>query len=91
MKKGYIYATLKVVSWVLIIAWMSVVVVDYFKVKNEKEPIFCIKNEIIEVDNGTTKICTGLGYKYYNVVNEDYIIKKFVPFWVDPKLDDVNE
>ncbi len=91
MKKEYTFLTLKICLWVLIIGWMSVILTDYLLVKNKKEPIFCIKNEVIASSDGNTHICTGLGYKYYNAIKETYVMKKFIPFWSEPKLDDTNE
>ena len=83
MKKGYTVAALRIIIWVLIIGWMSIVACDFLRAKKSKDPIFCIKNDVITEEDGNTYICTGLGYKYYSTVKESYVMKKFVPFWAD--------
>ena len=62
---------------------MALVLVDYFKVRNEQEPIFCwFNNHTTTYENGTVKECTGLGYKVINYNREDYKAIEFGPFWI---------
>lgn len=41
---------LKVVLIVIIVLWIGIVLVDYFQVRQTKDPIFCLKNEVIVYD-----------------------------------------
>lgn len=44
--KNKVIFVLKIVLLVLIIAWVGIVVIDYFNARNTKDPSFCIKEEI---------------------------------------------
>ena len=64
---------LNIVLWVILFAWMAIVLVDYFQVRNEKEPKFCWFNDkTTQYENGTVEECTGLGYKVINYYREDF-------------------
>lgn len=54
-----------VVFWVLFVLLICAWVVDFFRVKFEKDPLFCISKEVVEFEDGTVDKCTGLGYKVY--------------------------
>ena len=34
---------LKVLAIILVVSWIAMVFIDYFKAKDEKDPLFCIK------------------------------------------------
>lgn len=75
--------------WVAFIIILSIWIVDYIRVNKEKDPMFCLKNETIEFDDGTVSKCTGLGYKVYNYDREslDKGIE-FGPFFAKMKEPD---
>ena len=82
-KPGIISRIINIIFWLILLAWMAIVLVDYFKVRDEKEPIFCWFNEQThEYENGTVKECTGLGYKVINYNREDFKAIEFGPFWI---------
>lgn len=59
---------IKVICFVLLIivlAWGSLVLIEFNRVKNDKKPIFCF-NELkdIEDDDEYSKTCYGILYKY---------------------------
>ena len=82
-KPGIISRIINIIFWLILFAWMAIVLVDYFKVRDEKEPIFCWFNEQThEYENGTVKECTGLGYKVINYNREDFKAIEFGPFWI---------
>jgi len=88
-KKNKIFIKiLDIILWVVLIAWMIIVVIDYVKVVNQKEPMFCIKEEEIEYEDGTVNSCTGLGYKVYEYNRESYQAIEFGPFWAKVRNDD---
>ncbi len=65
----------------IIILIVPITVVDYMRVKNEKEPIFCLTREEKTVEDVSTFICKGFIYKYYETTNNKYISKSFIPLW----------
>lgn len=51
----------KIVLLVLIVAWVGVVVVDYFNARNSKNPNFCIKEQVkIYSASGTLERTIGM-------------------------------
>jgi hypothetical protein len=54
-----------VVFWVLFAILACVWIVDFFRVKAEKQPMFCVSKETIEFDDGDVDKCVGLGYTVY--------------------------
>ena len=91
MQKGYRYRFLKFFIIFMIVAWMGMVVYDFYRTKNNNEPLFCISNEVEERVDGKIYICNGIGYKYYNYVMESYNLKKFEPFWIKSSEANKNE
>ena len=62
IKKGDV---IKVVLLAIIIIWIIIFFIDYFRARQSKTPLFCISEETKEYDDGTVYSCTGLGYKMY--------------------------
>lgn len=82
-EKGILGTIINIALWVLLIAWMVIVLVDYFKVRDDKEPVFCWWNEkTTTYENGTVEECTGLGYKVIKYNREDFKAIEFGPFWI---------
>lgn len=86
-KKSIIIKILDIVLWVILIGWMAIVFTDYFKVTNEKDPIFCLKEETIQYEDGTVESCTGLGYKVYEYKRDSFNAIEFGPFWAKDRSD----
>lgn len=74
---------LNVVFWVLFVILLSIWLIDFIKIRNEKDPIFCIKKKTHEFEDGTVNECLGLGYRIYNY-NRSSLPKgiDFAPFFV---------
>lgn len=54
-----------IIFWLVFAILALIWIVDFINVNNDKEPVFCIKTEVHEYDDGQTVECTGLGYKVY--------------------------
>lgn len=81
--KSIISRVLNIVLWIILFAWMALVLTDYFKVRNEDDPMFCwFNNKTTSYENGTVKECTGLGYKVIKYNREDFKAIEFGPFWL---------
>ncbi len=48
--KGKVVLVLKIVFLVLIVAWVGIVVIDYFNARNLKDSSFCLK-EVVHIYN----------------------------------------
>ena len=80
---------ISIILLVILVGWLAIVLMDYFKVTNDKEAQFCIKRETIKTgDNSKTERCTGLGYvadRYYE--NDQVAGYEFRPFFIKSKHD----
>ena len=47
------------------VAWLAIVLFDFFRVTSNFEPMGCIKKETKRYEDGTVDICKGLGYVVY--------------------------
>lgn len=70
---------------VIILAWVCVVVVDYYKALNDDKLIFCMKEETKKYDDGTVYVCTGAGYKFYKYDRDGVKATQFGPFFIEEK------
>lgn len=69
-----------------VIAWLGLVIMDFFAVKDNKEPRFCLKNTTQNYGTKKTQTCIGLGYKvnkYYE--NDQLTATEFGPFFIKDK------
>ena len=67
---------------ILVITWIAIIFVDYFTVRNNKDPMFCLKEEVKTYNDGKVYICTGLGYKIYNYDRKSISAAEFGPFFI---------
>lgn len=80
-KKNIIVRIFDIILWIVLFGWMTLCIVDYFNVANEREPQFCIKKETITYDDGTVDVCRGAGYVAYHYQRDSYTGYEFGPFW----------
>jgi len=73
---------INIVLWLIVLAWVGLVLYDYYNVSQEKDPVFCLSTETIPYDDGTVTQCNGLGYKAYKYQRTGHNYKQsFGPFW----------
>jgi len=68
----------------LIVVWLGIVLSDYFRATKDLDAKFCIKEETKSYEDGTTYICTGLGYKMIRY-DRDFKAVEFGPFFIKEK------
>lgn len=51
--------------WIAVVVLAVIWVSDYMKVRDNKEPKYCLETKIHEFEDGSVKECIGLGYKTY--------------------------
>lgn len=56
---------IKVLILAVIVIWIICFFIDYFRARQEKNPLFCITENTKKYDDGEVYSCTGLGYKMY--------------------------
>lgn len=75
---------------ILIIGWIAICLIDFFKVQDGKNPIFCLKTETIKLNEGSIEKCLGAGYKILNFEKDDscHVKLTFGPFWLKDSCPD---
>ena len=56
--------------WVCIVILAAIWLTDFFRIKSDKKPMFCLANKTHKFEDGTVEECKGLGYKVYNYNRE---------------------
>lgn len=75
-----------VVFWVCFVILASVWLTDFFRVKTNNDPIFCLSENTHKFDDGTVKECVGLGYKVYEYHRKSLDnAYQFGPFFIGMK------
>lgn len=75
-----------IVFWIVFAVVALTWVVDFFRVSDRKDPMFCLNKKTHTFEDGTVEQCTGLGYKVYeyNRSSLDSGIQ-FGPFFIKMK------
>lgn len=79
---------LNVFLWIVLLAWMAICLVDFFRVRNEKKPVFCISKDTIKYDDGDVNVCLGLGYKVFDYNRDSFEAIEFGPFWSSDRSEE---
>ncbi len=79
MKKT-IVTILKVAILIILFAWIVIVFTDYFRVRQSKDPMFCLSEETHDYADGSNYICHGLGYKMIRYNRTCLAATEFGPF-----------
>lgn len=75
-----------IVFWVAIVLLLIIWLTDFFKMKNNEEPVFCLSEKTHKFDDGTVYECKGLGYNIYHYDRESMKnAYQFSPFFVGMK------
>lgn len=85
MQKGDI---IKIIILALVIIWIIIFFIDYFRARQSKTPLFCISEQTKEYDDGTVYSCTGLGYKMYKYDRDSVEASiEFGPFFIQERTE----
>ncbi|MBR1413238.1 MAG: hypothetical protein IJ574_01025 [Bacilli bacterium] len=74
----------------LIFVWLCLLVTDFLRVKDEKQPIFCLKEVTKKYDDGEVYICTGILYKVYKYDRDSISAREFGPFFIKERTEAVK-
>ena len=66
--KDTIVKYLKIGFIVIIVLWLIIFVVDYFRARNNTKPLFCFYETNKIVKGNKYYKCVSLGYKYYEYI-----------------------
>ena len=63
---------------------------DYFRVRQNKDPMFCISETINEYADGSTYVCSGLGYKMIRYNRDCLSASEFGPFLIKERTCEID-
>lgn len=77
---------IKVVVLSVIIIWVICFGIDLIRARQNKWPLFCVKESIKNYEDGTVEICTGVGYKMYKYKRSSIpVTVQFGPFFMEER------
>ena len=81
-EKSTFSKVINVVLWVIVIAWMAIILTDFsITYFFNKDPLFCINEETHKYDDGEVYICTEIGFKFFRYDRSSYTARQFGGFW----------
>ncbi len=80
-EKSTFQKVMNIILWIVLLAWMVIVLIDFYSVNREKDPMFCIKESTTQYEDGTVYTCLGVGYKVFKYERSCYGAIEFGPFW----------
>ena len=85
-KKSTFGKIFNAILWIVILAWVSLCLIDFYNTRQEKEPMFCfLGKETTKYKDGKVEICSGLGYKIYNYKRNCFRGYEYGPFWFEDR------
>ena len=84
MKNG-LKTFLKIMVLILLATWVVIVCYDFFRVKDEKKPKFCVYETVHKYDDGQTYECVGLGYKVFKYKRTALTATEFGPIFISER------
>ena len=76
---------IKILLILILIGWVTIVFVDYFRNVDGKDPMFCLKENTKTYSDGEVYTCTGLGYKAFRYERKCIGGTAFGPFFTKEK------
>ena len=75
-----------VAFWVVFSILMAIWLIDFFRVRSNEDPMFCISRKTHKFDDGEIRECLGLGYKVFEYDRESLTKGlEFGPFFIQMK------
>lgn len=65
IKKGLGKKIFNIIFWVAVAILAVIWITDFMRIRDDKDPQFCLSKTVHEFEDGTVTECTGLGYKTY--------------------------
>lgn len=78
------------IFWIVVILFMCLWTYEFYRVRNGKDPQFCLKNEIMPYSDGVTEKCVGLGYKVYHYRRTELKGREFVSLFAKERKEEID-
>ena len=79
------------IFWIIVIALMCLWTFEFYRVRNGKDPMFCLSNRIYTYVDGVTEECIGLGYKVYEYRRNYLKGTEFVSIFSKERKEDIDK
>lgn len=79
------------IFWIVVIVFMCLWTFEFYRVRNGKEPLFCLSNRIYTYVDGVTEECIGLGYKVYEYRRNYLKGTEFVSIFSKERKEDIDK
>lgn len=79
------------IFWIVVIALMCLWTFEFYRVRNGKDPLFCLSNRIYTYVDGVTEECIGLGYKVYEYRRNYLKGTEFVSIFSKERKEDIDK
>ena len=89
-EKSTFSKVMNIILWILLFAWMAVCLIDFYNVRNQNDPVMCIKRGTTKYEDGTVDWCLGAGYKVYQYNRKSFKAIEFGPFWSKDRSAEEN-
>ena len=80
-KESTFNKVMNVILWIVLIVWMAICLVDFFRTHQVKKPIFTFKHETTKYEDGSVDNYLGLGYRIYFYNRKCFNGVEYSPFW----------
>jgi hypothetical protein len=88
-EKSLFSKIVNIALWIILFAWMAIVLFDFIQVRNENEPKFCVfDKKTITYEDGNVEECLGIGYKVIKYNRETLNAIEFGPFWISDRTSE---
>ena len=70
-----------ILLWLILLGWMAVCLIDFYKTHQREKPMFTFKKETTKYEDGEVDVYIGAGYKIFNYKRKCFDGIEFGPFW----------
>ena len=90
-KESTFNKVMNVILWIVLIVWMAICLVDFYRAHKRQEPIFTFKKETTKYEDGEVDNYLGLGYRIFDYKRKCFNGIEYSPFWFkDRSVEEEN-
>ena len=78
--KNKLIVGIKLMILIFFFCWLLMGFYDYFRVRRDLDPLFCLSEKTNDYLDGSNYICTGMGYKMIRYNRSCLSATEFGPF-----------
>lgn len=78
------------IFWIIVILLMCLWTFEFYRVRNNLKPLFCVKNVTHKYFDGTTEECIGIGYKVYDYKRDNLYGTEFVSIFASERKEELD-